>query len=114
MSGDFERHPFLLPVQDVVKILTTDLDRGLTSAQVTEFQQKYPPNVLDVGGAIPVSIYQCCSFMLVDCRRDELPIRWSTGPALALISWMITLKWYSANVLPYSGTKSSSSSCSML
>jgi Na+-exporting ATPase len=53
MSGDFERHPFLLPIQDVVKSLETDLDRGLTSTQVSQLQEKYPPNVLDVGGAIP-------------------------------------------------------------
>ncbi|KAI0852809.1 potassium/sodium eff [Daldinia vernicosa] len=53
MAGQFERHPFLLPVQDVAKALGTDLERGLSSAQVAELQKKYPPNELDVGGAIP-------------------------------------------------------------
>ncbi|KAI5860007.1 potassium/sodium eff [Durotheca rogersii] len=53
MAGQFERHPFLLPVQDVAKALEVDLDRGLSSAQVTQLQAKYPPNELDVGGAIP-------------------------------------------------------------
>lgn len=53
MAADFERHPFLLPVQDVVRVLGSDLDRGLTSAQVSQLQEKYPPNELDVGGAIP-------------------------------------------------------------
>jgi len=53
MAADFPRLPFLLPVEDVVKAVETDLDRGLTSAQVAQFQQKYPKNELDVGGAIP-------------------------------------------------------------
>ena len=53
MAGEFERHPFLLPVQDVAKSLETDVERGLTSAQVAQLQQKYPPNELDVGGTIP-------------------------------------------------------------
>lgn len=53
MAGQFERHPFLLTTQDVANALETDLERGLSSAQVTEFQEKYPPNELDVGGAIP-------------------------------------------------------------
>ncbi|KAI1503791.1 hypothetical protein F5X99DRAFT_90165 [Biscogniauxia marginata] len=53
MAGEFERHPFLLPLQDVAKSLDTDVDKGLSSAQVAELQQKYPLNELDVGGAIP-------------------------------------------------------------
>ncbi|KAH6648429.1 P-type Na+-ATPase [Truncatella angustata] len=53
MAGEFERHPFLLSVQDVATSLETDVERGLTSAQVAQFQGKYPPNELDVGGAIP-------------------------------------------------------------
>ncbi|KAI1073946.1 potassium/sodium eff [Whalleya microplaca] len=53
MAGEFECHPFLLPIQDVANILETDVDKGLSSAQVTQCQEKYPPNELDVGGAIP-------------------------------------------------------------
>ncbi|KAI5925363.1 hypothetical protein F4810DRAFT_75957 [Camillea tinctor] len=53
MAGVFERHPFLLSVQDVTKSLETDVDKGLSSAQVAQLQEKYPPNELDVGGAIP-------------------------------------------------------------
>ncbi|KAF3061115.1 Calcium-transporting ATPase 3 [Daldinia childiae] len=53
MAGQFERHPFLLTAQDVAKELETDLERGLSSAKVTQLQEKYPPNELDVGGAIP-------------------------------------------------------------
>ncbi|KAF2968589.1 hypothetical protein GQX73_g4962 [Xylaria multiplex] len=53
MAVQFERHPFLLSVEDVAKQLDSDLERGLSSAQVTQLQQKYPSNELDVGGAIP-------------------------------------------------------------
>ncbi|KAH7026603.1 uncharacterized protein B0I36DRAFT_352437 [Microdochium trichocladiopsis] len=53
MAAEFPRLPFLLSVEDVVKAVETDLDRGLTSAQVAQLQQKYPKNELDVGGAIP-------------------------------------------------------------
>lgn len=53
MATASERHAFLLPVQDVAKNLETDIERGLTSAQVAHLQEKYPPNELDVGGAIP-------------------------------------------------------------
>ncbi|KAI1342584.1 potassium/sodium eff [Xylariaceae sp. FL0016] len=53
MAGDFQHHPFLLPIDEVSRLLETDVERGLSSNQVTEFQQKYPPNELDVGGPIP-------------------------------------------------------------
>ncbi|KAI1379639.1 potassium/sodium eff [Hypoxylon crocopeplum] len=53
MAGQFERHPFLLSTQDVATALETDLERGLSSTQVAHLQEKYPPNELDVGGAIP-------------------------------------------------------------
>ncbi|KAI4860995.1 potassium/sodium eff [Hypoxylon rubiginosum] len=53
MAGQFERHPFLLTAQDVAKALDTHLERGLSSAQVAQLQEKYPPNELDIGGAIP-------------------------------------------------------------
>ncbi|GAW10962.1 hypothetical protein ANO14919_003000 [Xylariales sp. No.14919] len=53
MAAQFEQHPFLLSAEDVAKQLNSDLDRGLTSSQVTQLQQTYPLNELDVGGAIP-------------------------------------------------------------
>ncbi|KAI0017376.1 potassium/sodium eff [Xylariomycetidae sp. FL0641] len=53
MAADFERHPFLLSVDDVANHLKTDLNKGLSSAQVQELQQRYPPNELDIGGSIP-------------------------------------------------------------
>ncbi|KAI0394766.1 potassium/sodium efflux P-type ATPase [Xylariaceae sp. FL0594] len=53
MAAEYKRHPYLLSVEDVAKTLGTDLDRGLSKSKVAELQQIYPPNVLDVGGAIP-------------------------------------------------------------
>lgn len=53
MAAEFERHPYLLSVEDVARSLGSDLDKGLSSDQVNQLQQKYPPNELDVGGAIP-------------------------------------------------------------
>ena len=53
MAAEYERHPFLLPAEDVARVLGSDLEKGLSSSQVAELQQKYPPNELDVGGAIP-------------------------------------------------------------
>ena len=52
MTANFERHPFLLTFEDVAATLETDIDAGLTTAQVQERQSKYPKNELDVGGAV--------------------------------------------------------------
>lgn len=52
MSGQFEKHPFLLPSADVAAALKTDIDNGLTSAQVVQAQKDYPPNELNIDGAI--------------------------------------------------------------
>ncbi|POR39396.1 Calcium-transporting ATPase 3 [Tolypocladium paradoxum] len=51
--AEFPNHPFLLSVEETAQALSTDMDKGLTSAQVAELQQKYPKNELDVGGGIP-------------------------------------------------------------
>lgn len=51
--AEFPNHPFLLSVEETAQALATDVDRGLTSAQVAELQQKYPKNELDVGEGIP-------------------------------------------------------------
>jgi len=52
MSGEFPKHPFLLDIPEVVQALGTDIDKGLSEAQVAQLQQKYPPNELDVGGSV--------------------------------------------------------------
>lgn len=52
MTAQFEKHPFLLPSTDVAALLKTDVDNGLTSTQVAQLQNEYPPNELDIQGSI--------------------------------------------------------------
>lgn len=52
MSGQFEKHPFLLPSTDVAAALKTDVDNGLTPTQVAQLQKDFPPNELNVDGGI--------------------------------------------------------------
>ena len=68
MAAETRKHPFLLSIEDVVEDCKTDIDRGLTSAQVTELQAKYPPNELDVGSGIAwytIFIRQLCNAMIL-------------------------------------------------
>jgi len=68
MAADFPKHPFLLPVDEVAQVLGTDIDGGLSSAQVAELQKTYPPNELDVGGTIAwytIFIRQLCNAMIL-------------------------------------------------
>ncbi|UNI15856.1 potassium/sodium eff [Purpureocillium takamizusanense] len=51
--AEFPKHPFLLSIEETAQALHTDVDKGLTSAQVADLQQKYPKNELDVGEGIP-------------------------------------------------------------
>lgn len=50
--AEFPKHPFLLSVDETAKALNTDVDKGLTSAQVAQLSQQYPKNELDIGGGI--------------------------------------------------------------
>ena len=71
MAGQFERHPFLLTAQDVERALGTDLERGLSSTKVAQLQEIYPPNELDVGGAIPwykIFLKQLFNAMILVCN----------------------------------------------
>ncbi|PKS11851.1 hypothetical protein jhhlp_001145 [Lomentospora prolificans] len=52
MSADYPKHPFLLTVPETVEILGSNAEEGLSSKKVTELQQTYPPNELDVGGGV--------------------------------------------------------------
>lgn len=68
MAGEFPKHPFLLPIEEVAQCLGTDVDKGLNGSQVTELQAKYPKNELDVGGSIPwytILIRQLCNAMIL-------------------------------------------------
>ncbi|KAL6915872.1 hypothetical protein ACHAPO_005328 [Fusarium lateritium] len=53
MAAEYPKHPFLLTVEEAAEALGTSIDKGLTSQQVAEAQEKYPKNELDVGGTIP-------------------------------------------------------------
>lgn len=76
MAAEYPRHPFLLPVQDVFKALESDPDRGLSSAQVAQLREKYPPNELDVGGAIPwytIFLRQLFNAMIIVSSHSQWP-----------------------------------------
>ncbi len=51
--AEFSKHPFLLSIEETARELGTNIDTGLTSAQVAELHEKYPLNELDVGGTVP-------------------------------------------------------------
>ncbi|TDZ35661.1 Calcium-transporting ATPase 3 [Colletotrichum spinosum] len=53
MSGEYPKHPFLLTVEETAQALGVDIDKGLSSQQVQEAQQKYPENEFEVGGSVP-------------------------------------------------------------
>jgi Na+-exporting ATPase len=53
MAAEYPKHPFLLTVEETAEALGTSIDKGLTSQQVAEAQEKYPKNELDVGGTVP-------------------------------------------------------------
>lgn len=75
MAMQFEKHPFLLPVENVVRQLNSDLERGLSSSQVSQLHQIYPPNELDIGGIIPwykIFIKQLLNAMIL-VRRPLYP-----------------------------------------
>ncbi|KAF7563110.1 hypothetical protein G7046_g996 [Stylonectria norvegica] len=51
--AEFPKHPFLLTIEETAQALNTDINKGLTTAQVADCQQRYPKNELDIGGTIP-------------------------------------------------------------
>ncbi|KXH63588.1 potassium/sodium efflux P-type ATPase [Colletotrichum salicis] len=53
MSGDYPKHPFLLTVQETAQALGVDPDKGLSSQQVQQASDKYPPNEFEVGESVP-------------------------------------------------------------
>lgn len=68
MAAETRKHPFLLTADEVAEDVKTDLDKGLTSAQVAEAQKKYPPNELDIGSGIAwytIFIRQLCNAMIL-------------------------------------------------
>ncbi|KAM0206954.1 hypothetical protein ACHAPQ_001885 [Fusarium lateritium] len=53
MAAEYPKHPFLLNIEETAQALGTSIDKGLTSQQVAQAQEKYPKNELDVGGTVP-------------------------------------------------------------
>lgn len=47
-----DRHPFLLPVEEVARQLATNIETGLSARQVSELQNEFPPNELEGGGEV--------------------------------------------------------------
>ena len=47
-----QRHPFLLPIEDVAEQLNTNTETGLSARKVIELQKDCPPNELEGGGGI--------------------------------------------------------------
>lgn len=50
VKQEYERHPFLLSIDELVPLLGTNLETGLTEAKVQENQQKYGANRLSSEG----------------------------------------------------------------
>jgi Na+-exporting ATPase len=68
MAAETRKHPFLLRPEEAAEDIGTDLDQGLTSAQVAAAQSKYPPNELDIGSGIAwytIFIRQLCNAMIL-------------------------------------------------
>ncbi|KUI68759.1 Calcium-transporting ATPase 3 [Cytospora mali] len=92
MLGQFDRHPFLLPLADVAAVLNTDIDNGLTSTQVSQLQQQYPRNELEVEGAISwytifiKQLFNAMILVLMFATIVSLAIKdWIEGGVLAVV-----------------------------
>ncbi|KAL1868834.1 potassium/sodium eff [Paecilomyces lecythidis] len=48
----FERHPFLIPVEEMTSLLQTDIENGLSDTKAQELQQRYGPNRLEGEGGV--------------------------------------------------------------
>lgn len=75
MPTNYDKHPFLLGVDNVANALGTNVDSGLTTAQVQKLQQEFPPNELDAGGAIPwysIFLKQLFNAMVLVCEATLL------------------------------------------
>lgn len=48
-----DQHPFLLSIKNVAKQYDTNIETGLTTAQVTQLQKTHPPNELESGDVTP-------------------------------------------------------------
>lgn len=63
-----DRHPFLLPVEDVARQLGTNIETGLSARQVVELRKEFPSNELEGGGGVSwhkILIKQCSNAMIL-------------------------------------------------
>jgi magnesium-transporting ATPase (P-type) len=49
---NFTKQPFLLSVDEIASHLETNIDSGLSSAQIQQYQEKYGPNKLEGDGGV--------------------------------------------------------------
>lgn len=74
--AEFPRHPFLLSVDETAQALSTNIDKGLTSAQVAQLHQEYPKNELNVAQATPwysILTKQLLNAMIIVRRHARPP-----------------------------------------
>ena len=70
MAQEYERHPFLLPAQELYRHLGTNKDTGLSKVKAQETLQHYGPNRLKGEGAVQwysVLIKQISNAMILVC-----------------------------------------------
>lgn len=89
--AEFSKHPFLLSVDETAHALQTDIDKGLTSVQVAQLQQKYPKNELDVGGTIPW--YSILTKQVLNAMIIVSLIRYATDESLLTVLRSLFSQW---------------------
>jgi Na+-exporting ATPase len=67
-TSTLEKHPFLLPIEEVAQQLGTNIESGLSAVKVQELQRNHPPNELEGGGGVPwykILLKQCSNAMIL-------------------------------------------------
>jgi magnesium-transporting ATPase (P-type) len=77
VKQEYERHPFLASVDEIVQLLGTNLETGLNDVKVQELQRKYGPNHLTGEGGVKwytLLAKQISNAMILVSRRFSLPL----------------------------------------
>jgi Na+-exporting ATPase len=67
-TSALQKHPFLLPVEEVAQQLGTNIENGLSSVKAQEIQRNHPSNELEGGGGVPwykILLKQCSNAMIL-------------------------------------------------